>query len=127
MLALQENDADDEGLPLFSVSGDNTPPIRVPLVVNDTALTMELDTGAAVTIMSERQYKELFPGAPLQQSSVLLKTYSGERLPVLGDMKATVQYEQQQQDLVLTVVAGEGPCLLGRNWLQTSHLELEGN
>ena len=33
-----------------------------------------------------------------------------------------MQYEQQQRDLVLTVVAGGGPCLLGRNWLR--HLTL---
>ena len=63
-------------------------------------------------------FKELFPDVPLRLSSVLLKTYSGERLSTLGDMDVTVQYEQQQQDLVLTVVAGEGSCLLGRNWLR---------
>ena len=74
---------------------------------------MELDTGA--TIISEKQYNDLFSDLPLRESPVLLKTYSGEGLPVIGDMDATVHYEQQTQDLVLTVVAGDGPCLLGRN------------
>ena len=77
---------------------------------------MELDSGAAVTIISEK-YSELFSDAPLRQSLLLFKTYSGERLSVVGDMSATVQYEQQTQDLVLTVLEGDGPCLLGRNWL----------
>ena len=31
-------------------------PIRVPLLVKNAALTMELDTGAAVTIISEKLY-----------------------------------------------------------------------
>lgn len=39
-------------------------------------------------------------------------------MTVIGEMVARVQYEQQKQDLVLTVVEGDGPCLLGRNWLQ---------
>ena len=37
-------------------------------------------------------------------------------------MNAVVQYEQQMQELPLTVVAGDGPSLLGRDWLQ--HLTL---
>ena len=90
--------------PTICCSRKQHTPIRL---VNNAALTMELDTGAAVTIFSEKLYKELFPDALLRPSSVLLKTYSGERLSVLGDMDVTVQYEQQQRDLVLTVVAGE--------------------
>ena len=68
----------DEILPLFAVQGSCTPPIQVPLSVNNIALTMELDTGAAVTIISEKQYKELFSDTPLRPSLVLLKTYSSE-------------------------------------------------
>ena len=50
---------------------------------------------------------------------MLLKTYTGEKLPVLGEMDVRVQYEQQQpHDLVLTVVKGDGPSLLWRNWLE---------
>ena len=117
-----ESEEDDESLPLYTVGGGATPPIKVPLLVDGKSLTMELDTGAAVTIVSEKQYKDLFPHLPLQESQVLLKTYSGEQLPVVSEVRVQVQYEQQIQDLVLTVVAGEGPCLLGRNWLQ--HLKL---
>ena len=113
-----DDNASEESLPLYTVGGGATPPIKVPLSVDGKSLTMELDTGAAVTIMSERQYNDLLSNLPLRESQVLLKTYSGERLPVIGDIDVRVQHEQQSQDLVLTVVAGDGPCLLGRNWLQ---------
>ena len=83
---------------------------------------MELDTRAAVTIVSKRKYNNLFPSLSTQKSDVLLKTYTGEPLPVIRDVSVHVQYKKQAQDLVLTVVAGNGPCLLGRNWLQ--HLTL---
>ena len=83
---------------------------------------MELDTAAAVTIISEKYFKEFFENTPLSRSELLLQTYSGDRLTVLGTMNAVVQYEQQTQELPLTVVAGDGPSLLGRDWLQ--HLTL---
>ena len=45
---------DEECLPLFTVGGGTTPPIKVPLIINNASITMELDTGAAVTIISEK-------------------------------------------------------------------------
>ena len=118
----KESEDDNESLPLYTVGGGATPPIKVSLIVDGKSLTIELDTGAVAAIVSEKQYKDLFPHLPLQQSQVLLKNYLGEQLPVVGDVRVQVQYEQQIQDLVLTVVAGEGPCLLESNWLQ--HLRL---
>ena len=77
-----ESEEDDESLPLYTVGGGATPPpIKVPLLVDGKSLTMELDAGAAVTIVSEKQYKDLFPHLPLQESQVLLKTYSESSCP----------------------------------------------
>ena len=75
---------DEECLPLFTVGGGTTPPIKVPLIINDASITMELDTGAAITIISEKYFKEFFENTPLSRSELLLKTYSGDRLTVLG-------------------------------------------
>ena len=114
--------AADEYVPLHAVEGNTTPPIKVPLKVNDAPLTMELDTGAAVTVISEKLFKDLFADSSLRESHLLLKTYSGETLPIVCAMDAKVQYKQQIQELPLTIVAGDGPCLLGRDWLK--HLTL---
>ena len=43
-------------------------------------------------------------------------------LPVIGEFAVDVRYEAQQKNLVLKVVAGNGPCLLGRNWLEETKL-----
>ena len=48
-----------------------------------------IDTGAAISIISESRQKALFPNAKLESSKVLLKTYPGEKLPVLGEMLAS--------------------------------------
>ena len=81
-----EEDVDNESLPLYMVGGGATPPVKVPLLVDGKSLTMELDTGAAITIVSEKQYKGLFSHLPLKESQALLKTYSGEQLPVVSDV-----------------------------------------
>lgn len=115
----QEDNSDSEALPLCMVGGSEIAPIKVPLVINGKLHDMELDTGAAVTIISENKCKELFPEAQPRKSPILL---TGERLSVVGDLDVQVQYEEQTNKLVLTVVTGDGPSLLGRNWLQ--HLRL---
>ena len=53
---------------------------------------MEVDTGGAVTIISEKLRDKVFPKATLQRSSLLLKTYTGETMPVLGEIAVEVKY-----------------------------------
>ena len=113
---------DPEELPLYRVGSSMMPPIKIPLLVDNVLLEMELDTGAAITIISEAKYKEHFSETKLKESSTLLKTYSGERLKVIGEIEVNVEYENQNAKLILTVVAGEGPSLLGRNWLKLIRL-----
>lgn len=47
-----------------------------------------------------------------------MKTYTGEKLIVLGQMQVKVYYNHQEKNLPLLVVAGKGPSLWGRNWLR---------
>nr|XP_055073117.1 uncharacterized protein K02A2.6-like [Misgurnus anguillicaudatus] len=79
---------------------------------------MQIDTGAAVSIISEEMFQAAFATEPLEVAGVKLKTYTGEIMPVLGQFKAQVSYEGQSEQLPLIVVKGEGPALCGRNWLQ---------
>ena len=92
--------------------------VCVDLQVNGTMMTMEVDTGAAVSLISEETRKKLLPTSTLNSATVRLRTYTGEMIKVLGQIDADVVYEGQQKPLKLMVVAGQGPSLLGRNWLQ---------
>ena len=98
------------------------PPIKVPLAINDNVLSMELDTGATITIVPEKKFREILPRAKVEKSDVHLKTYTGESLPVVGEVVVSVKHDKQAKDLVLTIVGGDGPSLLGRDWLK--HLKL---
>jgi len=99
-----------------------TPGITVTPTVNGMQLPMELDTGASVSLISEKTWTERFHSMPLESTSVVLKTYTGQNLKVLGQLTVDVQYEQQRHSLPLLVVTGQGPPLFGRNWLANIRL-----
>ena len=79
---------------------------------------MELDTGSAVSIIPHDLYMEKFNEKPLQETELMLKTYTGENIIPVGVLKANVEYKDQQPlPLDLYVVKNKGPVLMGRDWL----------
>ena len=111
---------------LYNLNGSAVQPLVVTVKVNNVDLKMELDTGASVSIISEATYNRLWPQgqAPvLQESHVKLKTYSGEQVAVKGVMDVTVQVNEQTKQLPLVVACGNGPSLLGRDWLMALKLD----
>ena len=117
----QEDGADK--LTIYRVSKSPAHPITVELEINQKRLTMEVDTGAAVSIISMDTYQKLFLDTKLNSSNLRLKTYTGEPMPVSGELDVEVHYGSQVCTLSLTVVEGSGPSLLGRDWL--CHLTLD--
>ena len=83
---------------------------------------MELDTGAAVSIIGEKKAQEMFSNTNLRRSEMVLKTYTSERMEVVGEIDVDVRYQNQSHTLVLVVVSGDGPTLFGRNWLEAINL-----
>ena len=120
-----DSDSSDQSYNLFSIGSQAGTPIKVNLTVNQKPLTMELDTGASYSLISEQTYKATWPeGAPsLEQSTVKLHTYTGEQVVVVGSITVTVCYNAQVVELPLLIVKGEGPSLFGRNWLSKIKLD----
>ena len=52
-----------------------------------------------------------------------LKTYTGERIPVLGEVVVEVSYQEQNHQLSLIVVKDKGHNLFGRDWLMHFNLD----
>ena len=112
-----DNESEDE-LTLYHISTKKTtPPLRLSIKLNEHMVEMELDTGASVSLMSEATFRQLWPQEKLAPSQCRLCSYSKEPIPVLGSFEVVVSYKDQQATLPLIVVEGEGPTLLGRNWL----------
>ena len=62
---------------------------------------MRIDTGAAVSVIPEGIYLDKLSKHPLVKSKVVLKTYSEERLQLLGEVKSPVQYQSQRDTLTV--------------------------
>ena len=87
---------------------------------------MEIDTGASVSLVSERTYQVTLEGRPrLEPTMMQLHTYSRQAVKILGRLTVDVRVDQQHNSerLPLRVVEGDGPNLQGRDWLHILHLD----
>ena len=91
--------------------------------IDNEQIVMEIDTGAAVSIIPESLYSAKLVHFPLVKSKVVLKTYSDERLQVLGEVQLPVYYQGHNAKLTAFVVKGNNPALLGRDWLSKLKLD----
>ena len=73
---------------MYKVEHSSAHPIIVDLLINGKKVNMEVDTGAAVMLISEKLRDTVFPKATLQRLSLILKTYTGETMPVLGEIRS---------------------------------------
>ena len=77
------NDTSELGLfTIHTINGRHTGPINVTPEVTATSIQMVLDTGASVTLISAKVWKISFNKIPLQDASVVLRTYIGEPLKI---------------------------------------------
>ena len=74
---------------------------------------MAVDTGSAVSIVSEVEHNKWFKHLKLQPMQFHLKTYSGKLLPLLGEIRVAVKYQTQEMQLPLVVAQGKNLCCLG--------------
>ena len=114
----------DSEYQLFVVHTPNGDPLKTTLLVEGHQLTMEIDTGAAVSLVSEETVNSSFmKNLPLHPIDVRLRTYTGEAVQVLGKVMVRVAKDNASATLPLLVVKGGGTTLLGRDWLQKLKLD----
>ena len=77
---------DEQKVPgqLFTIGGTSKP-FCADIVVNAKQLPMEIDTGAAVSLIPEQTFRKLYPELSLQPFHAILKICTGECIPVLRE------------------------------------------
>ena len=119
MVEIENDGTEQDEFKLFKVGPvAPEPSILIPLSINGSKMSMELDTGASVSVMSNEAWRKLKTSTKLQISSLKLRTYTGEALKVVGQALVDVEYEGNTKRLPIQVLEGDGPSLLGRNWLK---------
>ena len=74
---------------LYNKSGRE--PIRVLVQVDGVPLSMEVDTGARVSLISESTLKHKFPNVVLSRSTVRVSSYTLHSIPVCGEFSTRVR------------------------------------
>ena len=115
---------------MFPVTTPNNDPYRIAITLNGVLGSMDVDTGAALTVINQLTYERLLERAEqtsqtcrLVPSGKLLKSYTGHPIPVLETMQVEARYGGKGLVLPVYIVSGSGPNLLGRDWL--SHFEVD--
>ena len=83
---------------------------------NRILISLHLDMQADVTAVTEKQYGKLKANCPLQQTSIAIRSYSGEGkgplLPVLGKFTATLTCGEKEIAEPMYVVKDQGDTAL---------------
>ena len=114
------NEVEEDVYTMFQLTNSRNDPLYITVRVNQAPIKMEIDTGATLTVISESTYRQVWTkeqAPPLQMTKTKLRTYTGQEIPVKGSLQVTVVHGSQQKVLPLIVTEGQGPSLLGRNWL----------
>ena len=79
---------------------------------------MELDMGAAVSVMYQCSYQEYIGSKPIESTTKCLSVYGGALLTVLDKSMVYVRQVDSEAELPLIIVKGGGLSLLGQDWLE---------
>ena len=64
------------------------------------------------SVISEETRARLFPNIKVNDTSVILTTYTGEQMAVTGEVLVTVTHRQKNHLLTLCVIKRDGPSLI---------------
>ena len=99
--------------------GDNpehTPLYQLGVDINGKTVSMEIDTGSSVTLLSSNDFKSIGGCTDsLQPATVVLKSYTGNVIKCFGESEMQVKVGDQVNNVRIRVV--EGPSLLGRDMM----------
>lgn len=81
---------------------------------------MELDSGAAVSVLPGYMYKEYFSNIELRETSTRLKTYDGNIIVPLGEIEVMITYRSITKEKCKLIIVEKGTKpLLGRDLMNT--------
>lgn len=93
-------------------------PVFVDMLISGEQLRMEVDSGAVCSLMSEDIYREKFGNLKYKPVTNVLKTVSGAKLSVLGEVQVSVCKDGQTHKLAMIITRSRVRYpLLGRSWL----------
>ena len=102
---------------LYNMKTRNTgcPPITVNVLIADTVIKMEVDTGASATLIIMKTMKLIWPKKRpyLCTDTKLIRMYTGETVSALETKNIDLRYQKRRAAVTVIVLESDGPNLLG--------------
>ena len=92
------------------------------LEVNGSRLDFVIDSGSPVTIVSRNT---AVPGLHLRPTSLTLKSYTGQRIPLIGEADVEVDQQGRKTKLRLLVSKLDRKPLMGREWMDQLEVDTQ--
>jgi len=102
-----------------AIKKDSSGKYIVDPTIDGIQCIMEFDTGASVSSMSIHNFKKLFPECKIKKvNNVSLRTYTGEKINLIGFYECTIRFGQKSAIGKLYVLADNVDNIFGREWIQ---------
>ena len=103
----------------------SAPAVKVHVRIEGVDFQMEVDTGAAASIMNYTDYVRYFKYLALRPVNETFHAYTGTPLDIAGQILVDVEYNDQQLTLPLLIVRANkyASPLLGGAWMKKVRLE----
>eukprot|EP00795_Rhopilema_esculentum_P012573 gene12573-3272_t len=88
--------SDEDLHTIFTCRGDSRATLQETVSVNGFPLTMEIDTGAVVSVVGNAFYEKFLPHVPLGSFTKQLHSYSGEVLATKGEILVDVEFKRSK-------------------------------
>ena len=125
-----ESEQQDDGpgsYSMFTIRDVANQPLLESVTVNSVPVVMEMDTGAAFPVITQTTYQKIAHQneiKDLEPSDLKLRSYTGETIQVFGRVPMMVNFGHRECELYLQVVEGEGPDLIGKDWMAALEVTL---
>ena len=116
-------------LPIFNVNVNNASTMHKPYLtnvnVNGENIQFEIDTGSAVTLMSESEFMDcIVPRSELSPPSVILMGYGSYEIQSLGEIELPISLGEKTCQTIVRVTTARN-SLLGRDVMSKIRLPWE--
>lgn len=99
-------------------------PFKAVVSVGKQTFAMEIDSGAAISAVSESFRRAKLAQLEVRSTKLSLMGYSGECLKVLGCVEPELVFNGVTKRVVFAIVEKGGPPLLGRNFIKAFGLQI---
>lgn len=113
---------------LFSINSVNSvDPIFLSIKLNNREVKAELDSGAAISCISYKDYIQWFSFVPLSKALISLVNYNGSKFRPLGKVILEVQFNNKCESIEIYVIKSHCAPLLGRNFMKKFRVDFTIN